>query len=91
MAVRPPPLSQPTNQPTKGHSLHSTIKDPLPEKTLGIFDKKLFTVRIGMPFLSSCIRAMMFSILGGKGERTGVNYSVCLVSMFDPTERTGDH
>ena len=34
----------------------------LPENTLGILDRKLFTVRIGMPFLSSCIRAIKSSI-----------------------------
>lgn len=34
----------------------------LPEKTLGILVRKLFTVRIGMPFFSSCMRAITSSI-----------------------------
>lgn len=34
----------------------------LPEKTLGILVRKLFTVRMGMPFFSSCMRAITSSI-----------------------------
>jgi len=34
----------------------------LPEKTLGILDRKLFTVRMGIPFFSSCMRAITSSI-----------------------------
>lgn len=33
-----------------------------PENTLGILDRKLLTVRMGIPFFSSCMRAMMSSI-----------------------------
>lgn len=41
----------------------------LPEKTLGILVKKLFTVRMGMPFFSSCMRAITSSIWKKKRQR----------------------
>lgn len=42
--------------------------EALPEKTLGILVRKLFTVRMGMPFFSSCMRAITSSIWRGQGE-----------------------
>ena len=39
-----------------------TLNADLPEKTLGILERKLLTVRIGIPFFSSCMRAMTSSI-----------------------------
>lgn len=41
----------------------------LPEKTLGILVRKLFTVRMGMPFFSSCMRAITSSIWTTQGQR----------------------
>lgn len=41
----------------------------LPENTLGILVRKLFTVRIGMPFCSCCIRAITSSICATQEQR----------------------
>lgn len=47
----------------KREELSKTEKSrALPEKTLGILVRKLFTVRMGMPFFSSCMRAITSSI-----------------------------
>lgn len=43
----------------------------LPEKTLGILVRKLFTVRMGMPFFSSCMRAITSSIWTTQGDKRG--------------------
>lgn len=40
----------------------SRQRKAVPEKTLGILVRKLFTVRMGMPFFSSCMRAITSSI-----------------------------
>lgn len=49
------------------HETHSeesgaVLDAHLPEKTLGILERKLLTVRMGIPFFSSCMRAMTSSI-----------------------------
>lgn len=48
-----------------------------PEKTLGILVRKLLTVRIGMPFFSSCIRAITSSICATGGEKSRKRKSCC--------------
>lgn len=45
------------------------VTGALPEKTLGILVRKLFTVRMGMPFFSSCMRAITSSIWRRRGRR----------------------
>lgn len=50
------------SSPAWNRSVYKTVVGELPEKTLGILDRKLLTVRIGMPFFSSCILAITSSI-----------------------------
>lgn len=51
------------NSHVKGAGEKSAVPNThLPEKTLGILERKLLTVRIGIPFFSSCMRAMTSSI-----------------------------